>query len=229
MPQPADLIKLTMQFDLWGAGGTPEDIAEFSIWGSAHSGFTGPFTPWLDDFVAEAHGDWVADVPATRFSPAVHLAKTIAGVYDTSGHLEAESVFAAAPTDWVGAASQSLPWSNAFVVSLYTYVRGAFTAQAKSKRGRIYLPPLGTTILNAGPGGEMSIGDTNTIRDAIGTWLTHLVGHSGPGGFSFHPGVLSKTHNYFNELLQLSCDNKMDTQRRREKQQTATISTVDWP
>lgn len=229
MPQPANLVKLTMQFDLWGASGSPEDLAEFSVWGD-----TDPAPPpspdtWLDDLADFATSEWVTSFPKTRFSPAVHLNRAIAGIYGSDGKLDFERAVAVAPTDWVGAADDSLPWSNGMVISLYTYTRGNFVANGKSRRGRIYLPPFGTSILNAGPSGELSIGDITTIRDAFGDWLTALAGHSGPGGGSFHAGVLSKTLNQFNELAQLSVDNKMDTQRRREKQQAATISSVDWP
>lgn len=229
MPQPANLVKLTMQFDLYGASGTPEDLAEFSVWGDTDPAPPADPDAWLLDLATFACNQWITGVPKTRFSPGVHLHRTLAGIYNTLDILTFEQAFVATDGDWSGAADNSLPWSNSIAISLYTYPRGSFVTQGRSKRGRIYLPPVAPTILFGGPSGEISIGEVNTLRDAVGDWLTAIVGHSGPGGGSFHPGVLSKTHNYFNELGFLSVDNKMDTQRRREKQQTATISTVAWP
>jgi hypothetical protein len=229
MPQPPNLIKLTTQFDLYGGSGDIEDHAEFGIWGQVVDGPPSPWDPFLEDLATFAAGQWVAVVDDARYSPATHLAGVVAGAYDGSGNLVAEQKFFNAPTDWVGGADQSMPWAVSAVISLYTYQRGTFVVQGKSKRGRIYLPPLGTSVMGNTFTGEMGVGNATALRDDVGTWLADIVGHTGPGTFSFHPGVLSTTHNYFNQLAYLSVDTKLDTQRRRERQQLATISTVPWP
>jgi len=229
MPQPDNCVKLTMQFDLVDGGGAVQDHAEFRIWSDPpHTGGT-VSDAWLLDAADFAATSWDSVVSPTHYSPAVVLSGAVMGQYNTAGLLTAEQKFVVGASPWQGTASQSLPWSISAVIGLYTYPRGSFVVQGKSKRGRIYLPPLGTNIMGNSVTALMSATTAQGLRDDIGTWLTGLVGHSGPGGYSFHPGVLSVTHNYFNELGQLSVDTKLDTQRRREKQQQAVIYNVDWP
>jgi hypothetical protein len=229
VPQPNNLVKVTVQFDLTDASSVVEDHAEIGIWGQLPDWDGSNADAVLEALATYAAGQWVADISPTRYSPAVVLNGVVAGSYNTAGNLTAEQKFTNSPSDWVGAASQSMPWAVSPVVSLYTYQRGTFVLQGKSKRGRVYLPPVGTTAMGNAVSGEMSVTNAEDFRDDIATWLAAIVGHSLPGGFAFHPGVLSKTHNYFNQLAYLSVDTKLDTQRRRERQQLATISTVPWP
>lgn len=229
MPQPDNCVKLTMQFDLVTAADEVQDHAEFRLWSDPPNTGGGVTNAWLSDLAEFACTSWDSVISPTHYSPATVLNGAIAGQYDTTGKLSLEQKYAVPSSPWSGTASQSLPWSISAAISLYTYPRGEFVINGKSKRGRIYLPPLGDNIMGNTNTAEMSAATAQGLRDDIATWLTGLVGHSGPGGWSFHPGVLSTTYNYFNELAYLSVDTKLDTQRRREKQQETTIYTVAWP
>lgn len=229
MTQPADMVKMTVEFDLQNGSDVVLDHAQFRIWSDAPVPVS-DWDAWLQDVANFARDHWISGMPKTPFSPAVVLNRVVCGRYDTSGHVVNEKAAAASPTDWIGSGAKSLPWQVSLAISLYAYERGTFVLQGKSKRGRIYLPPLADSQIGDSTTGEMTLTAAETLRDAIGTWLTAIVGHTPTGGStSFHPVVLSTTHNYSNEVAFLSVDTKLDTQRRREKQLTSVIGTVAWP
>jgi hypothetical protein len=231
MAQPADLVKVTMQFDL-NDGTAVVDHAQFGVWGAiTASGLPSDWNAALDDLCNGALTGWVADVPETLFSPASVLNGAVAGHYDTSGHLVHERKIAATGgTEWTGSASQSMPWAVTPCVSLYTYTRGDFIANGKSRRGRIYLPPVGTNIMGNTTSAQMSQTNVDNILGYVAAFLSDLEAVDLTStASSFKPGVLSVALNQFNQLSHLSMDRKLDTQRRREKQQTTVITTQAWP
>lgn len=223
------MVKMTVQFDLQNGSDVVLDQAEFRIWSDAPTPVS-DWDAWLTDVAEFARDHWISGVSKTHFSPAVVLNRVICGRYDTAGHTVNEKVATASPTDWIGSAAKSLPWQVSAVISLYTYERGTFVTDGKRKRGRIYLPPLGDSIIGDSTTGEMLLATAQALRDDVGTWLTAIVGHTPAGGStSFHPVVLSLAGDFSNELSFLSVDTKLDTQRRREKQLTAIVDTVAWP
>jgi len=228
MTQPDNMIKMTMVFGLQDGTDTILDQAEFRIWSDDPTGIT-DYDAWLLDAATYAGEQWVSVIPKTPFSPAVVFQKCIMGHYDTSGHLVHEQAYVAGSTDWIGSGAKTLPWQIALCISLYAYERGTFTLNGRRKRGRIYLPPLADSMVHDSTTGEMQLSDATGLRDDVGTWLSNIVGHSGPGGGSFHPVVLSLAGDFSNEVGWLSVDTKLDTQRRREKQLTTTVDTVEWP
>lgn len=229
MPQPAGLAKLTMLFDL-GNAGVVMDHAQFGIWGDGPFGEAASLDDTLQDIADFAKSQWITGVPKTLFSPAVTLNGALVGLYDSAGRLTHEKKSVALSTDWKGSATQTLPWAVTPCVSLYTYQRGQFTLDGRTKRGRIYLPPVGVPAMGNSTLGTMGQTTVDNLLSYIGDWLTAILGHTPVGEpNSFHPGVLSTAKGYFNELAYLSMDDKLDTQRRRERQQPATITTVPWP
>lgn len=231
--QPDNMVYVRWQFNLYNDANTIEEEALIGIYGEVVDFPTtsGPALAVLADLASFARTHWESAFSAADFGLQLELAAVRAICQDTSGHTKYEQVSTAAPSEWRGSNSaNALPWEDALVIGLYAYERGSFETQARSKRGRVYLSGLTTGAIAGGKSGLLSNTYVTNQRDALGTMLTALVGHTLTGiTGSWHPGVLSKTHNYFNELAYLSVDNKVDAQRRREKQQTASISTVAWP
>lgn len=225
---PANCVKMTQQFILQNGSDVPLEIAEFSIWSDDPTGVT-DWDAWLADAASHAGTTWTSGVGKTHFSPAVVASKCIMGHYSTSETLLHEQAYSYGPTDWIGSGAKTLPWQVSLVLSLYAYERGTFVSNGKSKRGRIYLPPLADAMIADSTTGELDITTCESVRDNIGTWLAGLVSHSGPGGGSFHPVVLSRHLSQTNEVGWLSIDNKFDTQRRRAKSLPVLTSTVAWP
>jgi hypothetical protein len=92
------------------------------------------------------------------------------------------------------------------------------------------MPPVSASIMGNADSAQMGQTDVDNLLGYISAFFVDLVGHTYPGTpSSFHPGVLSPFLNEFNEVLQLSMDRKLDTQRRREKQQTTVITSIDYP
>lgn len=231
MTQPPDLVYLRMIFSLNSSSG-PEDEAMFGIYGNFN------WTPSTDadwdsalaDLATAARGNWVSDVAKTYFSPGTNLDQAKASRQNSTGHTLNEGADASTGGDWSGTASQSLPWENSLVISLYSYPRGSFTSNARRKRGRIYLPPLGTNLLVDTDTGLASISFVEAIRDDIKSWLHDVqTTNLGSSGHNWSPQILSRAAVDTYGLNYLSVDNKLDVQRRRQKSQTPQISTVAYP
>jgi hypothetical protein len=225
-PQPADLVKITETFSL----GTTVEIAQWSVWWRLD---TVPVsdTDWdtvLTDLSAAAHGAMESFSPS-GFSGALALADTKASRIGTDGKVLAEKVHVAAGGDWDGGSSGSLPWSSACVVSLYTYTPGAFVAHGGRRRGRVYLGPLGPDALASDTSGEISSNFASGLATHFHTYLTTIQSASLGGSFGpARPGVLSRMNGTWSVLTDLVVDEKLDTQRRRSKSQTATRHTVSY-
>lgn len=231
MPQPADMVYLLMQFDLSSSAGVV-DHAEFGVYGSL-SWSPASDADWdaaMTALAGAARSNWASGFPKPNFSPGVTLAAAKATRQNTSGHALNVGQDASSGGSWQGSGSQSLPWEVALCVSLYGYPRGNFVSNARSKRGRIYLPPLASAILINSLTGEISITDAENLRDAVGTWLSAVATTDlGASMHRWEPQILSKTHSLVSEIVQLSVDNKLDSQRRRQKQLPAVINSVNWP
>jgi len=226
--QPANLVKLDMVFTLGDDAGV-EDSAEFGVWGQFN------FTPassadWdtaLGELAQFSADTFSSVVPTTHFSSGAGLLHARAARCDAAGHTLNEAI--KTPADpWTGSgSSNSLPWAVSLVVSLYTYTPGTFIAFAGRRRGRVYLPPLNAAILTDGKSGEISITLAQTLRDNFKTWLLGVKAHAlAESEQVWTPGVLSTTGNMWNAVTDLRVDNKLDTQRRRERQQPAVVSST---
>jgi len=224
-----NLIRVSWLFDLQ-VSGEVQDHAQFDI--HFFSDTIPPTTPGKQDqldVLAQAGADhWSSDVSHTPFSHAAIENSVKAAWLDSSGHTIAESVKAPA-TGWQGNnAYESLPWSSTLVVSLYAYQRGTFTTEARNKRGRIYLPPLNRFLFSNTDSGQPGLGDCEDIRDHVGTMLSAMASTDLGSGAMAGPVIYSTVKDYYSNLSYLSVDNKVDTQRRRERQQSSSISTVAW-
>lgn len=225
------MVYVRMNFDLSSSAGVV-DQAEFGIYGvlTWTPGDDGAWTDVLQALATAGRGEWAGSFPKTLMSPGLSLNSCKATQQSTSGHALLVAQDSSEGGSWAGSASQSLPWEVAIVISTYSYPRGSFVPNARSRRGRAYLGPLGSNILISSLTGEISITDAETLRDAFGDWLSALAGNIfGDSDHRFVPSILSRHLVQSFPITQLSVDNKLDSQRRRQKTLPAVINSVDWP
>lgn len=107
------------------------------------------------------------------------------------------------PTGVVGA--KSLPYEVSCAVTLQTNARGP------SGRGRLYLPPFATTLVQGG-GGKFSDVDLNAIGDALGSFFE---AHAAAEGH--FPVVVSRRKIQLHEVTSVELGHVPDSQRRRRR------------
>jgi hypothetical protein len=121
-----------------------------------------------------------------------------------------------------------LPWETSLAASLYTYPRGTFVPQARRKRGRFYLPPMGADQLDASNSGFFP----DATIDAM---LAEIVGflqdsrETDVGAVTGTLGVFSRVDGVIRDVIQVSMDAKYDSQRRRQNRENAGIVRTDFP
>lgn len=214
MPQPADLLRVSWQFDLGSV-----EVAQFDVWCQAN---TPPTTDpdWLNliSQVATAARDGLkTQLSESHFGNELEFKRALCSRYSSSGHILQELASVTAPGDWVGSDDRSLPWSNAICVNLYTYTPQTFIALNRSRRGRIFLPPPGMDVLRSDATGEMDPAIPPVLLSEIRQlFIAVQAAH-------VTVGVLSTTHNFWNHVTDLTTDTKLDTMRRRAKSEPATL------
>jgi hypothetical protein len=229
MALPVNNAKVTMVFDLKGPSAV-NDEAQFGAWGIwSTPPAAGSATDAALLLLAEkARDHWVADVDKSSYSSAVELKTVIATQYNASGHTLNEQRAVTTSGDWVGAQTRSLPWECSMVVSLYSYTPGTFIPNARRRRGRCYLPPIGAGILANNSSGQLADADALAFGQEFHDWL-HAVSDEDLGsGLHWDPVVMSQmdAHGYL--LTDIVVDGKIDSQRRREKQQPSVRQTISY-
>lgn len=223
-PQPDNLVKITESFSLSGN----VEIAEWSTWWelTAEPGSPADWRTALQALAGGAHAA-MEGFTTSGFSPALELVFSKASLYGTDGKVKDEQVHAASPGDWSPSSGDSLPWSSALVVGLYTYTPGSFIPHSARRRGRVFLGPLSTSAIRAGESGELGTGLQTTIMNAFSTYL-HAIAGTGLGGAWGPPvpGVLSRVAGQFNHITDLVVDDRLDTQRSRTRSEPAVKDTV---
>lgn len=239
--QVADLIKLDYRFDL-SAGGTVVEHADFGIWFKSATvpTFSTDWQNVLQEMASLAYERFNHFVDPGNYHSSVALQQTRVTHTNTDGTAQQIATgVAAGGDDFRGTASNgSLPWQDSLVISLYSYPRGTFVPNQRQKRGRFYLPPFDTGILQNADTGLIADDDAAQIAGELGLVLDALQTHTYTAfaGFSPVPGVNSRgpfkvpaTPPAFYPLVQLSVDNKLDTQRLRTKNLPGNIQTAPYP
>jgi hypothetical protein len=216
MAVPANNAKITMTFALSTPAGA-EDEAEVGLWGFFQAGAPADYDATLLGLAEAARDKWVADIPKSDFSQAAEL-KTVSAIhYDATGHTANEQRAVTTTGDWIGSQIRGLPWETSLVISLYTYTPGTFIANARRRRGRCYLPPLGASVLANNGSGFLPDADALNILTAFEAFLTDVRGVALAGGVNWAPGVFSREDGAIRVLTDLGVDGKIDSQRRRQK------------
>jgi hypothetical protein len=166
----------------------------------------------------------------TPFPQAMTLHGAKARRVSAAGLTLAEQAAVPSGTAWAGTDPNSMPWEVAVAMSLYSYTPGTFIPHGRRRRGRCYLGPMGTSNIQGDGPGYIK---TAVVTALLGEFKAFL--HDGPGmGFvagapnQLDLGVFSRMDSHIYGLTDLRCNNKFDSQRRREKSLSQTWQTVSY-
>jgi len=222
--QVANLIRATWAWTFVSAGETNEQAEASCYYLASHRpGDDATTQAVLDQLATLMLSKVVANLPTGHWSPSVNLDHARAAWEDTNGHTLLESRIAASgDLAWVGGGSTtSLPWATALCCSLYGYEPGAFDPQGKHKRGRMYLPALGADQLLADGSGKLASDKLNDIMLNWGAVISapqEALVWADPA-LTLQLVVNSRSTVQAHAVNWVRMDNKLDTQRRRERQQ----------
>lgn len=236
LPVPADMMRVRMRATLWESG-TELEEAQFGFYGQRFHR-TGNVVDWpanVQEVANKVRDKWNSNVPYKAGFPGdVHMDSV------TVNHLEAATgktldqgvALFTGDDAWVGTGPKSLPWETALCVSLSGYQRGSFVVDKARKRGRFYLPPMSSGVLND-VGGEIDSTALGYIATQIIAFLNDVQGMTIGGD------EVGGDQDYFNLVVMsigtpakpltpatfpvtnIYVDSKFDSQRRRERQQGA--------
>lgn len=236
MAYPAEVMQATLEFSL-SKGGAAQDIAEFSIWATADPWPTGDTDKqaFLEEMAQEVYEAWADAVTAGNWHTNLRLENVTTRIPNADGSTALRAAYSPV-SKWAGsAAATQLPWQVATVISLYCYTPGGFVPQARSKRGRYYLPPPTTGWLNNLGEGTIADSMVSDLVDEQSTFLTVLSGdHTyDSGGVSITTAltlvVVSRQHTYATPVSFIRVDNRFDTQRRRANRETVVYQGASFP
>jgi len=215
---PTNRWMTTWRFALNRAG-NEEDEANFSL----HFGGTSyePTDDQLGSIAEGAYNAWVNNTSPTWFTNAVTLAGTKSYRYNDAGHVIGVGGYAPSDDFWHGThAGPSLPWECALVFSLYSYPRGSFQVNPRRKRGRIYLPPFASSMLDTSNSGFVDNGLMDDLLAGMANFLEDA--EKDAVGVALAPPVIfSRVGQALYEVTDLYMDAKIDVQRRRQKSESA--------
>jgi hypothetical protein len=209
-----DIYRVLYTFDL----GTDGEVAETGFhvrWAQAD--------PVSEDNLASLLGHvaaaWSAGFASVAgdFPTTVVLSKV--GVYHVTGAPGGSDGFATEAVSgddaWAGTAGTSLPWECTLCIT--TETTHGQVAKPRRQRGRMFLPPMGSTVLDSGGFGLI----TTTKRDDLmnATLATLEAVNDEVVGAQVRAVVYSPTGAKTTDILFVSADNKVDAQRRRENRQ----------
>jgi hypothetical protein len=190
-------------------------------------------TNWSSDLASAAaayYTAWSSNADDAVFRTSVSLESVKLAHLDASMHTQHEGI-SSPGTKWVGTSTAaSLPWQVALCVGLYTYTPGTFIPAARTRRGRIYLPPMTSSVLDIPTKGTLSdsrVDDTlawvrQMLLDCEAAVLpTATVGLT-PGVVSRFLNKVKRTAPVINGITDLAADGVLDSQRRRTHQETKT-------
>lgn len=228
MAVPTNLWKINFNMSL-GAGD------EIAVWGH-HVTWDGAGNPTdASDLASHCRDAWSSGFTATGLFPG-----SLSGVNVTAYKLantppyhstdKGVSPFGVGdnPAFTGGGGSDSLPWECAFVVTLNAF-SDPFDLLKARKRGRMYLGPVAKARISGGAGlmssadaqafADSTLAYFEAVNDALGGHQVRAVvfTRGGKGGAGA-AGVSS--------IVDISADNKVDSQRRRENKQSDSVVRV---
>lgn len=218
MAFPEGTVKTTWRFGLYGPTAQVEE-AEMGLWGTIDTAH--PPTNWqtgLDGLSAAAYAAWTAKGFEPFFNDSVKLESVQCATYGTDGRTLHEGVHSPT-TKWVGTGTDgSLPWQLAWCFSLYTYTPGSFIPDARTRRGRMYLPPFHHGVLGDDPYGQLGPGTVSTLVTKMNQLLKAVSDHElETSGHALNLGVFSRAKSHVYSITDVAGDQILDTQRRRRK------------
>jgi hypothetical protein len=229
MPQPTVRhLKIVFGGALEGGGKADQWSCGLSMVGGPLFATFGLSQAFLDDISADVNTWWTAI--RGQFQPIVKLSYVKANMIGANGlYEEQDKTWRKDFTPVAGSngSNGSTPWSTAVVVSLRTNAQ-----RGLASKGRIYLPPVGVSVLTAqgllDPSSRATIGNTTAqliknlnnwpSADPPGSPRVHVVSGGGIQG-----GPTSR------EVTHLVVGDRLDTQRRRANDSLETYTRYNLP
>lgn len=162
------------------------------------------------------------------FAAKVKMVDVMCYHLDSSGHADhaGGSNFATSGTgSYQGTATTSLPWECSPVVSLHAYGASDFIAHKARRRGRYYLPPVASAMIN-NQDGIMNSGDVDSLQAASTAFLEQV--NDIPSGLTDQARVViySAVDGATYDVQQVITSSSLRSQRRRERQQPVNHTSV---
>lgn len=235
LPVPEDVMRVTMRA-IMTQDGIEDEEAQFGFWGQRRH-FLGSEVDWEADTqecATKIRDKWVDEVPGTAIWPASVVMESVRVDHLTAatGKVaeQGNALFQGAGNTWAGTGSKSLPWECSLCISLYGYQPGTFATDKGRKRGRFYLPPPDADALET-RSGQFSDGNLTQAVTQVAAFLNSVqgmtIGGVGPAGTDYFNVVTISRGTPTKPLvptaydvLYVQGDSRVDSQRRRERQQT---------
>lgn len=227
MAIPNNVVRVSM---LWAPSSAwPDEVAinTFHMQQQTGPGGSTPDVQYIADQVAaKLISGWTAI--QSYWPTSVHMTAVRTFLLDTAGHTTAEGSHSFGSSDVRGTSTGGLlPPEVAVCLSEYSYTPGSFAPQKGRRRGRMYLPYLSQSVLNAdGKLTSVAAGDLPAGWAAIfNSWNTieSASGRTDPMGVV----VLSRAAGATFEVLHLGVDDHFDAQRRRQHQDVPVLHTAE--
>lgn len=237
---PLNCFRTTWNFEL-AQSGIVTEVAEFSVAtrfrtpvGNAEP--PTPFTPTegqtlTGPFATAAYDAWADNFAASDYPTSLHLASVRCAMNDAAGLTLAESYSAGSGDAWAGSHNGSLPWQLSLCISIYGYAPSLFETDAKSKRGRSYLPPMAVSVIGSSDAGQLADASViATLNEWDQMWQAiRATSFPTVGGVAYKPvpGIVSPTKHYFTDAAYWRADGVIDTQRRRRNREKGAYELLE--
>lgn len=226
-PIPGNVVRVTLTWTPPTAWAPELAVNTFHL--QSQSGPSGP--PPHPQYIADqVAAKLIADFPAMagHWPSSIHMSAVKTYLLDAAGLTTAEGVHGFSPTDVVGSSGGGvLPPEVAVCLSEYSYQPGTFAPAKGRRRGRMFLPYLSQTNMDAQ--GFVTLTSQNDLTAGFKTLFDHIntiesdAGRTDPMGLV----ILSKAAGATFEVLHLAVDNHFDAQRRRQHQLPPTKVVSD--
>jgi hypothetical protein len=238
VPIPEDIVRCRLVFDLTqGAQVADQAVMGFHMKRSHTPGNTTNWDADVQEIAEKIVDKWATNMTNSgQWSRCVRLALGEVYHLDANTGRTAHKGMASGPLrgNWTGTSdAASLPFSVACAVSLYGYDPAGFAADAKTKRGRFYLPPFQINAMGDGTSsGLFTVGHMTSLQTAVQAFLNDVHnlevggGVAGSGNDNMRLGILSRTRGTFTEVTHIRIGRAPDSQRRRDNALDETYTTA---
>lgn len=225
---PVNMIYTRWEFGWQPAGASADiEIQDFGIWFRIPDPVQPPFPGWnnvVNDFSQRAANAWMTNMTKANFASAVKFRRCVTYHYDQPHKvvLDRGESTGTQGGPWAGAGAV-MPPENTVCVSLYGFDPTLAVAQARRKRGRIYLPTVATDAL----AGDGRLG--GTYQDSIGVDVAEMFSDL-RGTFDNvepEPVITSVAGQFVTPITWARVGRRIDTQRRRSNRIPEAYINVD--
>lgn len=238
--QLSDLVETTFNFGL-SNGSVAIENASPSVWTLSGTNPTNnaDWNTTLSEQAAAAYAAWAANVGNGQWENSVQLSNVTCRLTDNADRTLLKQVFLPSSDPWTGSATDgTLPWQTSLCISPYAYERGSFQQNRRRYSSRFYLPPMSINVLSSADDGLLSTTLLGELVGELKATFGAIQSHSYTAPAGYHPimGVNSRgpfkvpgTLPDFHPWVQITADNKLDTQRRRAKSLESVIAVTSYP